>query len=60
MSDGGLCLRQDIQWSEDQVLRLVLPIPNLNAAIPTLGEVRWVKRTALNEERYMIGIQFLF
>jgi hypothetical protein len=60
ISDGGLCLSQDFEWSEEQVLRLVLPIPNLNTAIPTLGEVRWVKRTALNEKSYMIGIQYLF
>jgi len=60
ISDGGLCFTQNIEWSGEQVLRLVLPIPDWRTTISTLGEVRWAKRTALTEEKYMIGIQYLF
>ena len=60
ISDGGLCLTQNIEWSGEQVLRLVLPIPDWSTTISTLGEVRWVKKMALNEQKYMIGIQYLF
>ena len=60
ISDGGLCLTQNIEWSGEQVLRLVLPIPDWRTTISTLGEVRWVKKMALNEQKYMIGVQYLF
>jgi len=59
ISDGGLCLGQDIPWIEDQVLKLVISIGDWSATVPTLGEVRWVKRTASNEKKYMIGVQYL-
>ena len=59
ISEGGLCLSQDIQWREEQVLRLVLPISHRCITIPTLGEVRWVKRSALNDGKYRIGVQYL-
>jgi hypothetical protein len=42
------------------VLKLVLPVADWSTTIPTLGEVRWVKKMALNEEKYMIGVQYLF
>jgi PilZ domain len=47
ISEGGLCLITDRALEESQVIKIRLPIPNVSATIPTLAEVRWVKRQSV-------------
>jgi hypothetical protein len=42
------------------VLKLVISIADWSATVPTLAEVRWIKKTASKEKKYMIGVQYLF
>jgi len=61
-SNGGLCIRQDIQLSREQVLRLSLPLSNQTnqkITVPTLGEVRWVKKKVSENEGFLVGVRYL-
>ena len=44
VSEGGLCLITKQALEEAQIIKIKLPIPNVDATTPTLAEVRWVKR----------------
>ena len=69
LSEGGLCLITDRALKESQIIRIKLPIPNVCATMPTLAEVRWVKRESIQplpsaqsggNHRYIAGLRFLF
>ena len=47
VSEGGICLITDRALEESQIIKLRLSIPNVRATIPTLAEVRWVKRQSI-------------
>ncbi|HET6464335.1 MAG TPA: PilZ domain-containing protein [Nitrospiria bacterium] len=44
VSTGGLCLTTDEALKVGQVLKMALPLPNVEATAPTLAEVRWVQK----------------
>jgi hypothetical protein len=73
VSEGGLCLSTDQSLEESQIIKIKLPIPNVDATTPTLAEVRWVKRDSTigthgtvrvpskeDGNHYLIGLRFLF
>jgi len=67
-SEGGLCLTTDRALKEFEIIRIRLPIPNVCATMPTLAEVRWVKKQPARQlssarsrrNRYTAGLRFLF
>ncbi|PYU29029.1 MAG: hypothetical protein DMG32_01115 [Acidobacteria bacterium] len=59
ISAGGVCLELDRPVKQSQVVRCDFPIPQLSVAIPTLMNVRWIRRIS-KTPRYAIGLQFLF
>jgi hypothetical protein len=67
LSEGGLCLSTDQALRESQIVRIRLPIANGPATMPTLAEVRWVKKRSAGAKtierrgnRYIAGLRFLF
>jgi len=69
LSNGGLCLITDRALKASQIIRLKLPMPNISVTMPTLAEVRWVKRESIKpltsaqsggSRRYIAGLRFLF
>jgi hypothetical protein len=67
LSEGGLCISTDQALKESQIIRIRLPIANGCATMPTLAEVRWVKRQQVRASsarsggnRYTAGLRFLF
>jgi len=74
VSEGGLCFITDRPLEESQIIKIKLPIPNVVATIPTLAEVRWVKKDPTggtqqavrpisarqDGNQYLIGLRFLF
>lgn len=58
VSAGGVCLLTNEPLKVGQVLRMALPLPNVEATAPTLAEIRWVKKQ--NEKGiYQAGLRFL-
>lgn len=43
----------------EQVLKLSIPLIDQKTTIPSLGEVRWVKKKFFDKEEYLIGVRFL-
>ena len=73
VSEGGLCLSTEQSLEESQIIKIKLPIPNVDATTPTLAEVRWVKKdlksgtqgsaqvpAKQDGNHYLIGLRFLF
>ena len=65
LSEGGLCLTTNQALRESQIVRIRLPIANGCATMPTLAEVRWVKKQSVRlaqsgGNRYKAGLRFLF
>jgi len=58
VSTGGLCLMTDEALKVGQVLKMALPLPNVDATAPTLAEVRWVKKES-SPISYQAGLRFL-
>lgn len=59
ISAGGLCLQSDRPLKPSQVVRCDFPIPRQSVAIPTLMDVRWIRRGS-KRHQYSIGLRFLF
>ena len=68
LSEGGLCLITDRALKESQIIKLKLPMPNISVTMPTLAEVRWVKKESAKplssaqsggSQRYIAGLRFL-
>jgi hypothetical protein len=55
----GLCMEVGTPLRHEQVLKLSLPLIDKKTTIPSLGEVRWVEKKALDKEEYLIGVRFL-
>jgi PilZ domain len=55
----GLCIAVRTPLKREQVLRMFLPLIDQKTTVSTLGEVRWVKRKAIGEEGYWVGLQYL-
>jgi hypothetical protein len=73
LSAGGLCLITDQALEKSQIIKIRIPIPNVSATMPTLAEVRWVKKQPIQSppaaqpisrqtggQRYIAGLRFLF
>ncbi len=55
-------MRLDSQLRREQVLRLYLPLSNQTnqkITVPTLGEIRWIKRKVSENEGYLVGVRYL-
>jgi hypothetical protein len=60
VSDGGMCLLMDHAPELEAVLRVRIPTTTSLAKIPTLAEVRWVRRLPFVEATmYCVGFRFL-
>jgi hypothetical protein len=55
----GLCMEVGTPLRHEQVLKLSFPLIDQKTTIPSLGEVRWVKKKALDKEECLIGVRFL-
>ena len=55
---GGLCLLASHGLAESQLVRGELILPDIPVGIPTLMQVRWIRR-ATEGPRYITGLQFL-
>jgi len=55
----GVCIEVSTPLRLEQVLKLSLPLVEQKTTVSTLGEVRWVKRKAVDEEEYLIGVRYL-
>lgn len=60
ISEGGLCLLVDQAPLVHDVIRVQVSFPDLMTQVPTLGEVRWVRRVPLgSQDLCAVGLQFL-
>ena len=60
ISEGGLCLLMDHTPHVQDVLRVQVSLPDLMTEVPTLGEVRWVRRLPLgSQDLCAVGVQFI-
>ncbi len=57
-SEGGLRLLLDVPLRKRQILRLFVPFLNKKTRVPTLGEVRWVKKRNPNGD-YVVGVDYI-
>lgn len=57
ISNGGLCLVSKTKVHVNDFLRLSFKLETLPVTIPTLVEVRWVKKTA---DSFKFGVRFVF
>ncbi len=62
LSRGGMLLLMDDRPEPEQVLRLKVPLGMYDVLIPTLAEVRWVRRVPFPQQQslYFVGLKFLF
>ncbi len=62
LSRGGMLLLMDDRPEPEQVLRLKVPLGMYDITIPTLAEVRWVRRVPFPQQQslYFVGLKFLF
>lgn len=60
VSNGGMCLLMDQKPAITDVFRLHMPMFDMEAETPTLGEVRWVKPLPFRQNgSYFVGVKFL-
>jgi len=60
VSDSGMCLLMEHAPELEAVLRVRIPTTTSLARIPTLAEVRWVRRVPFEEATmYCAGFRFL-
>lgn len=57
-SKGGLGLIANCKLNRFEVIRGEVMLPDITMAVPSLVQVRWVKRAAKGSQ-YHIGLQFL-
>ena len=62
LSGGGMLLLMDDRPEPEQVLRVEVPLGTHDVTIPTLAEVRWVRRVSFPKQQslYFVGLKFLF
>jgi hypothetical protein len=58
----GMLLVMEEAPEPEQVMNVRVPTPSDPVAIPTLAEVRWTQKVALDErdDVYLVGLKFLF
>ncbi len=59
IGNGGLCLLTSQVAKELHFVRGKIVLPGIPAGIPSLMQVRWVRRAA-GTPQYCVGLQFLF
>ncbi len=61
ISSGGMLLLMDYTPELERGVRVHVPSPVLNAYIPTLAEVRWVRKIPLGQwdNLWLVGLRFL-
>ena len=55
---GGLCILTDELLHVSHLARCEIPLPGLPVAIPTLAQIRWIRRDPV-EATHFVGLQFL-
>jgi hemin uptake protein HemP len=62
ITSQGMLLVMEEAPKTDQVINVRVPTPSDPIAIPTLAEVRWTQKVALDErdDVYLVGLKFLF
>lgn len=58
ISAGGLCLLTDRFLAVAEPVRAELLFPEIPVAVPTLVQVRWIRKTP-EGQNYLAGLQFL-
>jgi hypothetical protein len=60
VSNGGMCLLMDRKPAVMEVFRLHMPMFDMVAETPTLGEVRWVQPLPFHQNgTCFVGLKFL-
>jgi hypothetical protein len=62
VSDSGLCLLVNEPIQEADIIRVDLPLADVDTTGPTLAEVKWAKQIPWSSQdapQYFVGIQFL-
>jgi hemin uptake protein HemP len=62
ITSQGMLLMMEKAPETEQVMNVRVPTPSDPIAIPTLAEVRWTQKVALDErdDVYLVGLKFLF
>ncbi len=62
ITSQGMLLMMEKAPETEQVMNVRVPTPSDPIAIPTLAEVRWTQKVALDEREgvYLVGLKFLF
>ncbi|HLG22959.1 MAG TPA: PilZ domain-containing protein [Candidatus Manganitrophaceae bacterium] len=58
ISKGGFCIKVETPLTASQIIRVRLPVSDVDAAPPTLAEVRWIEDLK-GEKGYWVGLRFL-
>jgi c-di-GMP-binding flagellar brake protein YcgR len=58
VSESGICFVTTEALKNTQIVKLEFPLPVNGPAIPTVVEVRWVRRTP-GKKAYQVGLRFL-
>ncbi|HEY4485269.1 MAG TPA: PilZ domain-containing protein [Nitrospiria bacterium] len=58
ISEGGVGLSTKVPLEAAQVIKISLPLPNVNITTPTLAEVCWVQKDS-GKGIYHAGLRFL-
>jgi hypothetical protein len=60
VSSGGLCLLADWSPKLGEIFRVHLPLSSVEAKMPTLADVRWVRPLPFeNSGLVMVGLKFI-
>ncbi len=62
ISSGGMLLLMEQPLEVERVLRIDVPTPVRDATVPTLAEVRWVRKVPFSAQDGVsfVGVKFLF
>jgi hemin uptake protein HemP len=62
ITSQGMLLMMEKAPETEQVMNVRVPTPSDPIAIPTLAEVRWTQKVAIDErdDVYLVGLKFLF
>lgn len=59
MSKGGLCLISSQPVAKSCLVRCEIGVSEIPVGVPTLMQVRWIRKRDLQAETYITGLQFL-
>ncbi len=56
ISKRGMCFETSYLLRENEIIRIMLPLKEINVNVPVLGEVRWIKPV---DQKYRVGVSFI-